>query len=216
MPGAEGGADGWDRGGQVDGGRVGWPGVAPSSWTPTGWPARWSNLAAAGLAAVVEAFGPGVLAPDGGLDRAALGRLVFADDAARLRLNAILHPLIAARTAELFAGAPADAIVVHDVPLLVENRMGAAYHLVLVVHAEVEERVRRLTAERGMPQADARARIAAQADDDAPAGRRRCLAGQHRRPAGRPGHRRPAVGRATAARSRPTCGHTGRRHARRW
>lgn len=120
-----------------------------------------------GLAAVVAAFGPGVLAPDGALDRPALGRVVFADDEARARLNGILHPRIALRTHELMAAAPADAVVVHDVPLLVENRMGAGYHLVLVVHAPVEERVRRLVTERGMPQDDARARVAAQADDDA-------------------------------------------------
>ncbi|HET9655598.1 MAG TPA: dephospho-CoA kinase, partial [Kineosporiaceae bacterium] len=120
-----------------------------------------------GLDAVVEAFGPGVLRPDGSLDRPALGRLVFADEQARLRLNGILHPRIALRTGELIAGAGADAIVVHDVPLLVENRMGAGYHLVLVVHAGVEERVRRLVVERGMTEGEARSRIAAQADDAA-------------------------------------------------
>ena len=120
-----------------------------------------------GLAAVVEAFGAGVLTPDGTLDRPALGRVVFADDAARLRLNGILHPRIAVRTHELMAAAPPDAVVVHDVPLLVENRMGAAYHLVLVVHTPANERVRRLVTERGMGEDDARARVAAQADDDA-------------------------------------------------
>jgi dephospho-CoA kinase len=120
-----------------------------------------------GLAAVVEAFGPEVLTPDGGLDRPALGRLVFGDEAARLRLNGLLHPRIASRTAQLFAAAPPDAIVVHDVPLLVENRLGAAYQLVIVVHADAEERVRRLTGERGLTEGDARARIAAQADDEA-------------------------------------------------
>ncbi len=120
-----------------------------------------------GLAAVVEAFGTGVLLPDGSLDRPALGRVVFGDGSARQRLNGILHPRIAARTQEFFAAAPADAVVVHDIPLLVENRLGGGYHLVIVVHADVEERVRRLTAERGMPEPDARARIAAQADDEA-------------------------------------------------
>lgn len=120
-----------------------------------------------GLAAVVEAFGPGVVLPDGGLDRPALGQVVFGDAAARQRLNGILHPLIAARTAQLFAAAPADAVVVHDVPLLVENGMGHGYHLVLVVHTGVEERVHRLTAQRGLSEAQARARIAAQADDEA-------------------------------------------------
>jgi dephospho-CoA kinase len=120
-----------------------------------------------GLAEVVDAFGAGVLRPDGGLDRGALGRLVFTDEAARSRLNAILHPRIAALTASRMAAAGGDAIVVHDVPLLVENRMGAAYHLVLVVHAAESERIRRLVADRGMPEADARSRVAAQADDQA-------------------------------------------------
>jgi dephospho-CoA kinase len=120
-----------------------------------------------GLDAVVEAFGPGVLAVDGGLDRAALGRLVFSDDAARARLNAILHPRIAELTAREVAVAPADAVVVHDVPLLVENGLGPDYQLVLVVAAPVEERVRRLVHERGMAEQEARARIAAQADDAA-------------------------------------------------
>lgn len=120
-----------------------------------------------GLAAVVDAFGAQVLLPDGSLDRAALGRRVFGDEAARLRLNGILHPLIAARTQELFAAAPADAVVVHDVPLLVENGMGAGYHLVVVVHTGAEERVRRLVSQRGMAEDEARARVASQAGDDA-------------------------------------------------
>jgi dephospho-CoA kinase len=120
-----------------------------------------------GLGAVVEAFGPQVLTPDGALDRPALGRLVFADDDARARLNAVLHPRIAALTAQEIAAAAPDAVVVHDVPLLVENGLGANYHLVLVVTAPAEERLRRLVADRGMAEQDARARIAAQADDDA-------------------------------------------------
>jgi dephospho-CoA kinase len=119
-----------------------------------------------GLAAVVEAFGAQVLGEDGRLDRPALGRIVFGDEASRLRLNGILHPRIAVRTHELMSAAPPDAVVVHDVPLLVENRMGAAYHLVLVVHAPADERVRRLVEERGMAADDARARVAAQAGDD--------------------------------------------------
>jgi len=120
-----------------------------------------------GLGAVVEAFGPGVLAADGSLDRPALGALVFSDDAARDRLNGILHPRIAELTAREVAAAPADAVVVHDVPLLVENGLGANYQLVLVVAAPVEERVRRLVRDREMAEQEARARIAAQADDDA-------------------------------------------------
>lgn len=118
-----------------------------------------------GLAEVVAAFGTEVLTEDGELDRGALAGKVFNDDAARTRLNGILHPRIAARTAELMAAALRDAVVVHDVPLLVENRLGAGYHLVLVVDAPVDVRVRRVVADRGMSEEDARARIAAQAGE---------------------------------------------------
>lgn len=120
-----------------------------------------------GLAEVVAAFGAEVLDADGALDRPALGRIVFGDDAKRQKLNGILHPRIGARTAELVAEADDDAVVVHDVPLLVENGMGAAFALVIVVDAPVDVRVRRLVDARGMTVEDARARIAAQADDDA-------------------------------------------------
>lgn len=119
-----------------------------------------------GLAAVVERFGPGVLAADGALDRPALASAVFGDGAARADLEGILHPRIAERTAQLMAGARPDQIVVHDVPLLVEKRMGAAYHLVLVVDAHPETRLERLVATRGMSPADARARMDHQASDD--------------------------------------------------
>jgi dephospho-CoA kinase len=120
-----------------------------------------------GLAAVVDTFGKGVLADDGSLDRAALAAIVFNDDAERARLNAIVHPLIGARTGRLLAEAANDAIVVHDVPLLVENGLTGSYHLVIVVDAPVEERVRRLVGSRGMTEADARARIATQASEAA-------------------------------------------------
>jgi dephospho-CoA kinase len=119
-----------------------------------------------GLAAVAAEFGPQVLAADGSLDRAALAAMAFADDERRRALEAITHPRIAARTAELFAAAPPDALVVHDVPLLVEKRMGSAYHLVLVVDAPETVRVARLAATRGMAEADALARIRAQARPD--------------------------------------------------
>jgi dephospho-CoA kinase len=99
----------------------------------------------AGLAAVVAEFGPEVRRPDG-------------------RLNAIVHPLVAERTGELLAAAPADAVVVHDVPLLVENGLAPGYDLVLVVEAPEADRVARL-AERGLPEAEARSRMAAQAGD---------------------------------------------------
>lgn len=120
-----------------------------------------------GLAEVVAAFGEDVLDGDGALDRPALGRIVFADDAKRQKLNGILHPRIGARTAEMVAEAADDAVVVHDVPLLVENGMGAAFALVVVVDAPLDVRVGRLVDTRGMTAEDARARIAAQADDDA-------------------------------------------------
>ncbi len=120
-----------------------------------------------GLAEVVAAFGAEVLAPDGSLDRAALGSLVFADPGARGRLEDITHPRIRALTEERFTAAPEDAVVVHDVPLLVELGYEDRYHLTVVVHADVEERVRRLVEERGSSPEDARRRMAAQADDEA-------------------------------------------------
>jgi dephospho-CoA kinase len=120
-----------------------------------------------GLAAVAEAFGPQVLQPDGSLDRAGLGRVIFEDERARRRLNAILHPRIEARTAELVGAVPPDAVLLHDIPLLVEYHLGSGYHLVLVVHAPGTERVRRLVVDRGMAEAEAWQRVRAQADDDA-------------------------------------------------
>ncbi|HET9254862.1 MAG TPA: dephospho-CoA kinase [Pseudonocardiaceae bacterium] len=120
----------------------------------------------AGLRAVVEVFGAGILGADGTLDRAALATRVFDDAAARDRLNAIVHPLVAARSRELVAAAPLDAILVQDVPLLVENHLASGFELVIVVHADVETRLRRLISQRGMARADATARIAAQASDE--------------------------------------------------
>jgi dephospho-CoA kinase len=119
-----------------------------------------------GLAEVVAAFGAGVLTCDGELDRPALAAVVFGDPQARVRLNAIVHPRVRDRTEELIAAAGDDAIVVQDVPLLVETGMGAAFALVVVVHAAAQVRVRRLVEARGMSEADARARIDAQASDD--------------------------------------------------
>jgi dephospho-CoA kinase len=118
-----------------------------------------------GLAAVVQAFGDGVLTPDGTLDRPALAAVVFADSDARRRLDGIVHPLVRARAAEVAAAAPPGAVVVHDVPLLVESGQTAGYDLVLVVETPTETRVARLV-RRGLAEADARARIAAQATDE--------------------------------------------------
>lgn len=120
-----------------------------------------------GLAELAAAFGPEILTGGGALDRPKLAARVFTDQAARATLNGIVHPRIGERTAELMAAAPPDAIVVHDVPLLVENNLGPAYHLVLVVDAPVEERVRRVVRDRGMSEEDARARIASQATEEA-------------------------------------------------
>jgi dephospho-CoA kinase len=118
-----------------------------------------------GLAAVAEAFGDDVLAADGSLDRPALAAIVFADPEARRRLDAIVHPLVRARATEVAAAAPPGAVVVNDVPLLVETGQAGSYDLVLVVAADLETRVARLVA-RGMTEGDARARIAAQATDE--------------------------------------------------
>jgi dephospho-CoA kinase len=119
-----------------------------------------------GLAAVVEEFGAGVLSGDGALDRPALAALVFADSGRRQVLERITHPRIALRTAEIMAEAPPDAIIAHDAPLLVETRMGAGYHLVIVVTADAQTRVRRLVRSRGMGEDDAWARVRAQASEE--------------------------------------------------
>lgn len=116
-----------------------------------------------GLAAVVEAFGTGILAADGTLDRPALGAIVFADPAKLAVLNGIVHPLVGARSAELEAAAGPDSVVIHDVPLLTENGLAPLYDLVVVVDAAPATQLERLTRLRGMAQPEAEARMAAQA-----------------------------------------------------
>ncbi|MFD7297032.1 dephospho-CoA kinase [Streptomyces sp. NPDC059897] len=116
-----------------------------------------------GLAAVVEAFGDEVLAPDGSLDRPKLGSVVFADADKLATLNKIVHPLVGTRSAELEAAAGPDSVVVHDVPLLTENGLSPLYDLVIVVDASPDTQLDRLTRLRGMSEEDARARMAAQA-----------------------------------------------------
>ncbi|MEO3977153.1 dephospho-CoA kinase [Streptomyces sp. CAU 1734] len=116
-----------------------------------------------GLAAVVEAFGTGILRAEGTLDRPALGSLVFADPDKLAALNAIVHPLVRARSDELERSAAPDAVVVHDVPLLAENALASLYDLVIVVDAAPETQLKRLVGLRGMQESDARARMAAQA-----------------------------------------------------
>ena len=121
-----------------------------------------------GLSAVVGEFGPGVVGPDGRLDRAALAARVFADPAARARLEAALHPRIrsAAEAEERAARRSGASVVVHDIPLLAETGRRDGFDRVVVVEAPAEVRLRRLVTGRGLPESDARARIAAQATDD--------------------------------------------------
>jgi dephospho-CoA kinase len=122
-----------------------------------------------GLAGVVEAFGDVVLTPDGSLDRPGLGALVFADDAARSRLNDIVHPEVRRLSAEreaMAAAADPAAVVVHDIPLLVETGQTERFHLLVVVHTPAEQRVRRLVEKRGLSEEAARSRLASQATDD--------------------------------------------------
>ena len=142
-----------------------------------------------GLAAIEAEFGPGVLTATGDLDRAALGALIFADSSARDRLNAIVHPEVR-RLGELQIAAAAadepDAIVIYDIPLLVEAGPArrAPFDGVIVVTADVRERVRRMVDDRGMTEQDALARIAAQATDD----ERLAIATHHIDNAGSPAH----------------------------
>ena len=117
-----------------------------------------------GLAQVVEAFGRGVLRPDGELDREAVGRIVFGDAEQLARLNAIVHPLVGEETARETAAAEAAGakVAVYDVPLLVENGLQSLYDVVVVVSARPATQLERLMRARGMSAEDARARLAAQ------------------------------------------------------
>jgi dephospho-CoA kinase len=100
------------------------------------------------------------------LNRPALAAIAFPDDEKRATLNGIVHPLVGKRRAELIEAAPDDAVIVEDIPLLVESQMAPMFPLVVIVHADLETRVTRLVEQRGMPEADARARIAAQAGEE--------------------------------------------------
>ena len=126
-------------------------------------------LGSPGLAEIQQRFGDAVLAADGSLDRAALGSLVFSDADARAELNAIVHPEVLRLYRERLAAiesADPSAIVVYDVPLLVEARSAAEFAEVVVVHAPAEQRVERLVALRGLDRASAQHRVDAQASDD--------------------------------------------------
>jgi dephospho-CoA kinase len=116
-----------------------------------------------GLAEVSAVFGPEVLSPDGSLDRARLGEIVFADGQLRARLNAIIHPLVAARMLELEQQAGPGALIVHDVPLIAENGLADNYDIVVVVDVPPRTQVERLVKQRGLTREQVSARIAAQA-----------------------------------------------------
>lgn len=116
-----------------------------------------------GLAAVVEEFGAEVLTETGELDRPAMGARVFADESARRRLEAIVHPLVYERIAALEAEAEAGSLVVHDIPLLVENDRAGDFDAVVVVDVPEEVQVDRMVRERGWSPEEARSRMAAQA-----------------------------------------------------
>jgi len=119
-----------------------------------------------GLAQVVAAFGPEVLRPDGSLDRAKVSGIVFGDAEKRRLLESIIHPRVRERSTRMIAAAPPEAVIVHDIPLLVESRGASGFDLVVVVLASEEIRLARLVGKRGMTEQDVRARFAAQATDE--------------------------------------------------
>ena len=116
-----------------------------------------------GLAAVVEAFGPELLTPEGDLDRPAMGAIVFNDETKRKQLEAIVHPLVFERYAELEAATGPDDVVIHDIPLLAESGRAAEFDEVIVVDAPEELQMQRMLRDRGWSEEDARSRIASQA-----------------------------------------------------
>lgn len=116
-----------------------------------------------GLAAVVAEFGDSLLTPDGDLDRAAMGALVFSDADARKRLEAIVHPLVFERIIELEAGADEGSLVVHDIPLLAESGRADTFDAVIVVDAPPTTQVERMVRDRGWTTEEAESRMAAQA-----------------------------------------------------
>ena len=121
----------------------------------------------AGLAQIAEHFGATVITPDGSLDRAALGAIIFSDPEQREKLNAITHPAVWKRARELFDQAAVDDVVVYDVPLLVEGARGRQldFDLIVVVNASTETRIHRLTELRGMTHDEAMHRLNSQASD---------------------------------------------------
>jgi len=122
----------------------------------------------AGLADVVDEFGPEILGADGDLDRVRVAEIVFTDPQARERLNAIVHPLVAARIEAMLDENSQDGVVVYDVPLLVEASVQDRHEfdLILVVEAPEGLRIERLIRDRGMTEEQVRARISSQATDE--------------------------------------------------
>ena len=120
-------------------------------------------LGTPGLQEIVESFGPGVLTEDGHLDRPAMGSLVFSDEEARRRLEAIVHPRVRERGAALEAEAGTETLVVHDIPLLTETGQADTFDAVVVVDVPVETQIERMVELRGMSTKEARARVSAQA-----------------------------------------------------
>ncbi|MGW9270195.1 dephospho-CoA kinase [Microbacterium sp. NPDC055599] len=121
------------------------------------------------LERIAEVFGPEVIAEDGSLDRPALGARVFGDPEQLAQLNSIVHPAVRDESQRRFTDALAadpHAVVVYDVPLLVEARVDDPWDLIVVAHAPAEERLRRLVELRGMDEAAARERIGAQVSDE--------------------------------------------------
>jgi len=117
----------------------------------------------AGLAAIVETFGSDLLQEDGSLNRGKLGEQVFGDELKRLALNAIVHPLVKLQTKEILSALPEDAIAIYNVPLLVEANVHYNFDLIVTVEAPEDEQVKRMLKHRGLTEAEARARISAQA-----------------------------------------------------
>lgn len=155
----------------------------------------------AGLRKIVDAFGAEVVGHDGELDRARLAEIVFADREARQRLNAIVHPLVAERIEKLLSADSTDGVVVYDVPLLVEESVQDRhdFDLILVVEAPEEIRIQRLVRDRGMTEAQVRARMAAQASDE----QRRAVADVVLGNGGDLGELREAVDRVWSERIQP-------------
>lgn len=120
-----------------------------------------------GFAQVVAEFGEGILDDSRSIDRPRLASLVFGDDTARKRLEAIVHPLVFQRIVELEEQAPKDAVVVHDLPLLAESGRADSFDVVVVVDAPMEAQIERMVRDRGWTEEQARARIAAQASSEA-------------------------------------------------